>query len=119
MGGKVAYTLYYHAEFSRPLKMSASGARRCPRTTEPADILNPEFAAACRPRKIMPGCREKEGQHLGFYAEFPTADKDVIMLKVGISYVSIDNARANLAAEIPPGISTASASRPTTCGSTR
>ena len=102
MSGKVAYTLYYHAEFSKPLKdFGVWSATIPPGSYNTRSITLPGFAAACRAAEKLPGCREKEGQHLGFYAEFPTQDKDVIMLKAGISYVSIANARANLAAEIP------------------
>ena len=101
MGGKVAYTLYYHAEFSRPLKTFGVWSATLPANYKAPSTPKPDFVAACQAAEKLPGCREKEGQHLGFYAEFPTEDKDVIMLKAGISYVSIDNARANLAAEIP------------------
>jgi predicted alpha-1,2-mannosidase len=101
MGGKVAYTLYYHAEFSRPLKTVGVWSATVPNKIDLKTISTPEYAAACRAAQVLPGVREQEGQHLGFYAEFPTQDKDVIMLKAGISYVSIANAKANLAAEIP------------------
>ncbi len=101
-GGKVAYTLYYHAEFSRPLKtVGVWSATLPPGNYGLKQIATPEFAQACRTATVMLGVKEQEGQHLGFYAEFPTQDKDVIMLKVGISYVSVANAKANLAAEIP------------------
>ncbi len=101
MGGKVAYTLYYHAEFSRPLNSFGVWSATLPANYRAASTAKPELVKACQAAEKLPGCREKEGQHLGFYAEFPTQDKDVILLKAGISYVSIDNARANLAAEIP------------------
>ncbi len=98
-GGTVDYTLYYHAEFSRPLKNFGVWSAAIP---SGKNIWSkPEFAAACKAASQVPGCREKEGQHLGFYAEFPTADKEAILLKAGISYVSIAGARENLAAEIP------------------
>ncbi len=98
-GGTVSYTLYYHAEFSKPLKDVGVWSATIPKGRS---IWNkPEFAAACKAAAQFPGCREKEGQHLGFYAEFPTADKELILLKAGISYVSVAGARANLAAEIP------------------
>ena len=42
-----------------------------------------------------------EGQHIGFYSEFPTKAGDTVLVKAGISFVSIAGARANLAAEIP------------------
>lgn len=102
MHGKVAYTLHYHAEFSRPLETVGVWSAKLPEAKQYSSILGkPEFADACRSAQIIPGCRGKEGQHLGFYAEFPTRLNDAIMLKAGISYVSIANARANLAAEIP------------------
>jgi predicted alpha-1,2-mannosidase len=61
----------------------------------------PDFVKACQNAQVIPGCREKEGQHIGFYSEFSTRPNEVVMVKAGISYVSIDGARANLAAEIP------------------
>ncbi len=41
-----------------------------------------------------------EGAHLGFYTEFPTKAGDTVLVKSGISFVSIAGARANLSAEI-------------------
>jgi predicted alpha-1,2-mannosidase len=100
MGGKVTYLLYYHAEFSRPLNAFGVWSAALPKGPYNARKPNPDFVHACEAAQKIPGCREKEGQHLGFYAEYPTKKNDVIMLKVGISYVSIEGARANLAAEI-------------------
>ena len=97
-----SYTVYYHLEFSRPLKTFGVWSATIPDGNyNTRSITQPAFIAACQAAEKLPGCREKDGQHLGFYAEFPTEDKDVIMVKAGISYCSIDNARANVAAEIP------------------
>ena len=101
MHGKISYTVYYHAEFSRPLKNVGVWSATLPPGPYTSIIAKPEFAAACRAAAQLPGCREKEGQHLGFYAEFPTEDHDAILLKTGVSFVSLAGARANLAAEIP------------------
>ncbi len=97
-GGTVNYTLYYHAEFSRPLKDFGVWSAEIPSGKNV--WTKPEFTAACRSADVLHGCREQEGSHLGFYAEFPTAENDVILLKAGISYASVDGARENLAAEI-------------------
>ena len=109
--GTVNYTLYYHAEFSRPLSNFGVWSATLP--PGPYNTLwpKPDFIAACQAAERLPGCREKEGTHLGFYAEFPTGDQEAVLLKVGISYVSVANARANLAAEIPAWDSTACAGR--------
>ena len=99
--GHVHYTLYYHAEFSKPLKQVGVWSAALPSGPWNDMLEKPEFAAACRGAEVIPGCREKEGQHLGFYAEFPTEEKEAVLLKAGISFVGIEGARANLAAEIP------------------
>ena len=100
MHGKVSYTLYYHAEFSRPLKTYGVWSAKLPPSYNPSHPA-PDFAAACASAAVLPGVGEQEGQHLGFYAEFPTEANDQILLKTGISFVSVANARQNLAAEIP------------------
>jgi len=41
-----------------------------------------------------------EGKHLGFFTEFATGDGEQVILKAGISFVSMDGARQNLETEI-------------------
>ncbi|HVU45127.1 MAG TPA: GH92 family glycosyl hydrolase [Terracidiphilus sp.] len=41
------------------------------------------------------------GDQIGFVSDFPTAANDAIEVKVGISYISTDQARRNLEREIP------------------
>lgn len=41
------------------------------------------------------------GEDIGVYFEFPTEKGDVRLLKVGLSYVSVEQARLNLQAEVP------------------
>jgi putative alpha-1,2-mannosidase len=99
-GGHANFTVYYHAEFSKPLEKVGVWSAKMPSSYK--EILkNPEFIKDCETAEILPGVREKEGQHLGFYSEFPTKAGDQVILKAGISYVSIEGARANLAKEIP------------------
>jgi predicted alpha-1,2-mannosidase len=100
-GGHPNYTVYYHAEFSQPFqKVGVWSATLPPGPYE--DVLNhPDFIGACENAQIQPDRKESEGQHLGFYTEFPTAADQVVQVKVGISFVSIAGARSNLAGEIP------------------
>ena len=44
---------------------------------------------------------EQYGTDVGAYCEFTTAQGEAVLVRVGISYVSIANARLNLQAEIP------------------
>ncbi len=99
--GNVSYTLYYHAEFSQPFAKVGIWSAKLPPGPYRLTLERPEFIAACRDAEVLTDCREKEGQHLGFYSEFPTRADQVVQVKVGISFVSITGARANLAAEIP------------------
>jgi predicted alpha-1,2-mannosidase len=101
MHGKISYTLYYHAEFSRPFRDYGVWSATLPPGPYNLSKPSPAFAAACASAQVFPGVGEKEGQHLGFYSEFPTQANDTVLLKAGISYVSIANARLNLQTEIP------------------
>ncbi len=101
-GGKPNYTVYFHAEFSRPLGDFGvwsvdipDGARR------KHQDFDANFLKAMEGAHVLAGCRAQEGKHLGFYAEFPTKTGDQILLKSGISFVSVEGARNNLQAEIP------------------
>jgi predicted alpha-1,2-mannosidase len=99
--GPVNYTLYYRLEFSRPLKDFGVWSAKLPPGPYNGLQYKPDFVAACKAAERIPGCREMDGKHLGFYAEFPTHDQEPILVKAGISYVSLEGARDNLAHEIP------------------
>ena len=49
---------------------------------------------------ILSGVNEKEGKHLGFYTEFATHANEQVLVKSGISFISMDGAKNNLQAEI-------------------
>jgi predicted alpha-1,2-mannosidase len=118
-GGDIAYKLYYHAEFSRPFTKTGVWSATLPdewNATPPIPygrrmgpfglvqsktINDPDFIDACKNAEVIPDCPQKDGQHLGFFTEFATQANDVVMVKAGLSFVSTDGARANLAAEIP------------------
>jgi predicted alpha-1,2-mannosidase len=72
------YTIYFVAQFSRPAR--AFGAWH---------------------GTVTPGARQARGSQSGLYLDFPPSSGSELLLKVGLSYVSVANARANLAAENP------------------
>jgi len=51
--------------------------------------------------KLKPGTSFAEGKHSGLYFTFDVKSQKTIQYKIGISYVSIENARENLKAENP------------------
>lgn len=82
-GGK----LYFVAEFSKPFHYYG---------TFDNDYKTPESGESTFPYK-----NAEKGRNIGAFLCFNTAENEEILVKVGISYVSIDGASKNLAAEIP------------------
>jgi predicted alpha-1,2-mannosidase len=99
--GKPDYTFYFHAQFSKPLKKFGVWSANIPDGPHRDSLEKPEFITACENAEVTLMTKEAEGRHLGFFTEFPTAANDEVLVKVGISFVSIEGARNNLAAEIP------------------
>ncbi|MBN1987342.1 MAG: GH92 family glycosyl hydrolase, partial [Prolixibacteraceae bacterium] len=50
---------------------------------------------------IKAGSKEDGGKYIGAYVDFETFENEIIEVKVGISYTSIEQARLNLDTEIP------------------
>ena len=101
-GGKANYTVYFSAQFSKPLTNFGVWSAEIPdgwkRKLE--DIESERYREVVAAAKVMPGCRELEGKHLGFFSEFATAPGEVVLLKAGVSFVSVEGARANLQHDI-------------------
>ncbi|NLU90743.1 GH92 family glycosyl hydrolase [Chitinophaga sp. Ak27] len=100
--GKPNYTVYFYAEFSKPLKnygiwevAIAPNANRKREAIESTD-----FQSLTAHANILTGCNEKQGKHLGFYTTFNTSEGEPVLLKAGISFVSMEGARKNLQQEI-------------------
>ena len=50
---------------------------------------------------IKAGSKKDDGRYVGAYVNYETSENETIEVKVGMSYVSIDQARLNLNTEIP------------------
>ena len=100
--GKANYTVYFYAQFSKPLKnygvWSADIPDDQPRKRE--NIESDAYQQLIADAKIIPGVKEFKGKHLGFYSEFETQKDEQILLKAGISFTSPEGAEKNLKAEI-------------------
>ncbi len=73
------FTIYFVAQFNRPVTFGA---------WENKKLLRPPPA-------------EVSGTNVGAYVTFPTKAGEQMLMKVAISYVSTENARSNLLAELP------------------
>jgi predicted alpha-1,2-mannosidase len=100
--GHAEYTVYFHAEFSKPLNNYGVWSAEIPdgwkRKRE--DVESAQYQAQIATANILKKVKEKEGKHLGFYTEFATKANEQVLMKAGISFVSIDGARNNLSKEI-------------------
>lgn len=79
--------VYFTAEFSKPFQYYG---------TFDASYVTPESGASLFPYKSG-----EDGDKIGAFVYFKTEEKEQILVRVGISYTSLDGARKNLQAEIP------------------
>ena len=100
--GNVYYTVYFHAEFSKPLRDFGVWSAAIPDgwTRKREDVESRRYQDCVASARVIRGVREQQGKHLGFFTEFDTRPGEVVLLKTGISFVSVEGARANLSAEI-------------------
>ncbi|HEY4416494.1 MAG TPA: GH92 family glycosyl hydrolase [Verrucomicrobiae bacterium] len=100
--GNADYTVYFYAQFSRPLEHFGVWSADIPAewSRKREDIESARYRQVVAAAKVLDGCREQEGDHLGFYSEFPTQAGEQVMLKCGISFVSIAGAQGNLEHDI-------------------
>lgn len=100
--GKANYTVYFYAQFSKPFSKYGVWSADIPDgwTRKREDIESERYQQQIAKAVVLPGIKDKAGKHLGFYTEFTTTGQEAVLMKAGISFVSIDGAKANLEAEI-------------------
>ncbi|RZK91794.1 MAG: glycoside hydrolase family 92 protein [Pedobacter sp.] len=100
--GKADYMVYFYAEFSKPLKdfgvWSADIPEGAARKRE--EVTGVAYQQIIAKSNIFKGIKEKQGKHLGFFTEFATKENEEVLLKAGISFVSLAGAKNNLQSEI-------------------
>jgi len=100
--GHPDYTVFFYAQFSKPLKNFGVWSAEIPDgiKRKRQDVESASYQKLIAEAKIIPGIREFEGKHIGFFSEFSTEKDEVVLLKAGISFVSVVGAEKNLKAEI-------------------
>jgi predicted alpha-1,2-mannosidase len=100
--GKASYTVYFCSRSSKAFRRYGVWSADIPggwgRRLD--DVTSLRYQELVAHAAVLPGVREKEGKHLGFYTEFDTEKDESVVLKTGISFVSIDGARGNLDEEV-------------------
>ena len=96
-------------EFSKPLEHFGAWKIDVPDDAFPVQhelatsyFYTDEYQQLVQRGATLDGCKRQEGNHIGFFAEFPSLDaSEMLVVKSGISFVSIDGARKNLEHDIP------------------
>ena len=107
--GKVNYTVYFRMEFSKPLEQFGIWQIDVPDDAFPVSnglatsyFQTEQYQEFVRHGQVLARCPEREGNHIGFFAGFPSlASGGMLAIKAGISFVSLEGARKNLAHDIP------------------
>ena len=100
--GQADYTVYFYAQFSKPLKNYGVWSADIPVDWKRKrdDVTSDRYQDKVEKAAVLKNVREKEGKHLGFFTEFATQKDEQVLIKTGISYVSIAGAKNNVNKEI-------------------
>jgi len=107
--GKVSYTVFFRMELSKPLERFgvwkidvADSAFPVKHGLATSYFQTDQYHQLVRRGTVLDGCKELEGNHIGFFAEFSSlANGEKLVAKSGVSFVSIEGARKNLEHDIP------------------
>lgn len=100
--GNVAYTVYFHAQLSKPISRYGFWSAEIPDewVRKKDEVVSLPYLQRIAEAPVTTGVTQMEGKHLGFYTEFATTDQEQVTLKAGISFVDMEGARKNFNAEI-------------------
>jgi len=95
--GHPDYTVYFYAEFSKPLKNYGFWSAQIPKgqSRKNQDVASVEYQKIIEKSGVITGAVQIESDHVGFFAEFPTRDQEQVTLKVGISFTDLKGAENN------------------------
>lgn len=100
--GHADYTVYFYAQFSKPLEKFGVWSADIPDdwSRKRESVESERYQEKVATAAVLDSAREAEGKHLGFFTEFSTQPNDQVLMKTGISFVSMEGAEKNLGAEI-------------------
>lgn len=100
--GQADYTVYFCARFSKPLQNYGVWSAAIPAdwSRKRNDVTSDRYQNLVEKADVRRNIPQAEGKHLGFFTEFATRKDEQVVVKTGISYVSIAGARNNIDQEI-------------------
>jgi predicted alpha-1,2-mannosidase len=100
--GHANYTVYFYAQFSKPFQKIGVWRADIPDswTRKREDVESDRYQQRVAEAAVLDSATEVEGKHLGFFSEFQSTANEQVMLRSGISFVSMEGAQKNLESEI-------------------
>ena len=100
--GNSDYTVYYYAQFSKPLSNYGFWSADIPDewVRKRDEVVSIPYLTRISQAPVIKDKKELEGKHLGFFTEFPTKEGEQVEMKVGISFVDMEGAANNFKQEI-------------------
>ena len=100
--GHPDYTVYFYAEFSKPLENYGFWSADIPDdwSRKLGDVTSDRYLQRVAQSKIIKNVDELEGKHIGFFSEFETKAGEEVVLKAGISFVDMEDAEKNFKTEL-------------------
>lgn len=102
--GNVNYTVYFYAQISKPMTNCGIWDAKIPDIYDNKKMrhhTNPDYVESIVNAERLGSISSHKGRQIGFYNTFSTEENEVVILKSGISFVSMDGAKANLESEMP------------------
>ena len=101
--GKANYTVYFYAQFNKPLQKFGVWSADIPAgwVRKRDEVASQRYRDVVAAARVLQGCKEMEGDHLGFFTEFATTNGEAVLVKAGISFVDVAGAKENLEHDIP------------------
>lgn len=101
--GNVNYKVYFYAQVSKPMTSTGVWSAEIPDSLDRKMhvIFSDDYQQRVKDAVISYNVKEAQGKHLGFFTEFATRQNEEVLLKCGISFVSIAGAKENLEHDIP------------------
>jgi predicted alpha-1,2-mannosidase len=101
--GQADYTVYFYCQFSKPLETHGIWRAGIPDewSRKRPDIESDRYQQVVADAEVTYGEKNARGKHLGFFSEFKTGEGEAVLVKSGISFVSMEGACRNLEHDIP------------------
>lgn len=101
--GKADYTVYFYCQFNKALEEYGVWSADIPDnwSRKRESVCSELYQELVSDAIIHKGVDDYKGEHIGFFSNFKTIENEQVLVKSGISFVSVEGAKLNLETDIP------------------